>query len=354
MARLHEVSEAESDGEFLDLPSLLQNVKISDDASQRERASSASPKRQSGASKTPKFVKPAKAVGNTPKASTAIYKPHHGNSSQFSRGFKPLSTVQLPPPKPVDTKRSPQKTHRRIQSKEHSVRKFIKSGYRSYDESEASYDSDTSLSGFIVNDSASEEERTPEKSALTHPKELSGQHVNPSNSKEVLRDDDISVLPPPKTPRRLISRRERDLLKSAKTVKKTKEPKVIIDLISPIKPNLTRLSSGSKTSESQTKDEFPRSETESLGGDDFSQQEFSLVKDSSATDSSLLEKYVLLLCSIHLPSCSQFHQLSPKISFPQEDGAHRTKPRSTNPIKIQTSLTHKTSKSTPLPTSPQY
>ena len=296
MARLHEVSEPESDEKFPDLVSLLQDVKLGNDASRKEKAHSTSPKRKLGSPKIPNNAKSAKALGNTHKPDARKQKPDHGDLFQLSHGLLP--TVQLLPSKSVETKRSPRKTHRAVQAKEPSVRKFIKSGYRSYGESEASYESDTSLSGFIVRDSADEEESTPEKSAPRFPKALNLQNIKSTDEKLVTRDEDVPIIPPPKTPRRLITRRERDLLASTKTAKKTKDPKVVIDLVSPVKPTLAWLSSESETFENQKENVFSRSEPESLGGDDVSQQESSLMKDSSATDSSLLEKYVILLYSL--------------------------------------------------------
>ena len=289
MARLHEVSESESDAEFPDLLSLLQNIKLEDhaSASREEKMPRTSPKPDPGISKISNYVKSVKTPSNIPRTSVKKQNLDQGDFLRLSYDLP--SEIQLQPSKSIKPKRSPQKTTRPIRTKEHLVRKFIKNGYRSYDESEASYDSDTSLSGFIVNDSSSEEESTPEKSAPKSPKQVYGQNAKSIDGKGIAIHDGLLVLQPPKTPRRLITRRERDLLKSTKTAKKMKEPQVVIDLVSPIKPTFAQLSSDCETFEKQRKNVIPGSDPESLEGGDVSQQESSLVKDSSATDSSLLE-----------------------------------------------------------------
>ena len=291
MARLHEVSEPESDGEFPDLATLLVNVRIGGDATKRENEPSAKARKASGASKTPKSFKSGQ---KTFESNRQIYSEkqklsHRGSSLLTCSNFLP-PTAQLLPSKLTETKKSPRKTHHPPQVKGQQLRGSRKSSYRSYGESENSDDSDTSLSGFIVSDSDSEDERTPEKSTLGLHETFNGKPTSDTESKGISRSDDWPKLAPPKTPRRLITRKERDLLQSIKTVKKIKDPQVVIDLISPVKQTLVRRPSEENTQGNEKDAGTSRSRSQSVERDDVLQQDSSMTRDSSATDSSLLER----------------------------------------------------------------
>ena len=289
MARLHEVSEPESDGEFPDLATLLEDVRIDGDA------------RKSNGKKSAKERKGSWSPGATVQEvlGTRDKKSHQRRlsdraPSQVTCAIPLLPAVRLPPSGLAETRKTPRKTTRKnyrpVQESGKQLRASGRTNYRNFEESEDLDNSDTSLSGFIVSDSASENEKTSQKSAPRSPEKFNRERLVLPNSDGGSTDEDFPMFAPPKTPRRLISRRERDLLESAKTARKVKEPQEVIDLISPIKQTIVEPPLGRTAHDDMGKDGISRSRSQSVETDDVSQQESRLTRDSSATDSSLLER----------------------------------------------------------------